>query len=129
MNDFCQLIKSSSPVRKKNKQHTTAFTLIEVIVVAVIVAVLAAVAIPLYAGYVNNSRQNIVDNTAGALATFAAASRDQGNVVSGPKTGGQKYDGAKNTTWQVPTQCNADITGNVAKITHTKGGQTASQNF
>lgn len=129
MNTFCQLIKPSSPVRKKNKKHNRAFTLIEVIVVAVIVAILAAVAIPIYAGYVNNSRQNIVDNSVGALATFAAASRDQGNVVTGPRAGGGKYTGAKNTTWQVPTQCNADITGNVAKITHTKGGQTASQNF
>ena len=105
------------------------FTLIEVIVVAVIVAILAAVAIPIYNGYVQSSRQNVVDNNAGALATFAAASRDQGNVVTGTKAGGEIYNGAETTQWQVPLQCNAALTAGKATVSHTKGGQTASQNY
>ena len=105
------------------------FTLIEVIVVAVIVAILAAVAIPIYNGYVNSSRQNVVDNNAGGLATFAAASRDNGVPVAGPMAGGGAYVGAQNTQWQVPTQCGAVLTSTLATVTHTKGGQTANQTY
>ncbi|MBD3316625.1 MAG: prepilin-type N-terminal cleavage/methylation domain-containing protein [Chitinivibrionales bacterium] len=46
------------------------FTLIEVIVVAVIIAVLSAVAIPLYNGYLRDSRRNTAENVAGSAASF-----------------------------------------------------------
>ncbi|MBD3420958.1 MAG: prepilin-type N-terminal cleavage/methylation domain-containing protein [Chitinivibrionales bacterium] len=46
------------------------FTLIEVIVVGVIITVLAAVAIPIYNGYMKDTRQKNVET----LATAAAAS-------------------------------------------------------
>jgi prepilin-type N-terminal cleavage/methylation domain-containing protein len=49
------------------------FTLVEVIVVSVIVAVLAAVAVPLYMGYLNDTRQESVDQLA---QTAAAAAND-----------------------------------------------------
>lgn len=55
-------------MRKKN-----GFTLIEVIVVAVIVAVLAAVAIPLYNGYIHDTRQDVVNNLAQTAAASANA--------------------------------------------------------
>lgn len=103
------------------------FTLIEVIVVAVIVAILAAVAIPIYNGYVQSSRQNVVDNNAGALATFCAASRDQGENATGP-TGGI-VDGALNTTWQVPKGIDVTITTNSVTVTHNAGQQSATQNY
>lgn len=45
----------------------------EVIVVAVIVAVLAGVSIPLYNGYVENSRANAAANAAGSTASFMGA--------------------------------------------------------
>jgi|WetSurMetagenome_2_1015567.scaffolds.fasta_scaffold77743_2 prepilin-type N-terminal cleavage/methylation domain-containing protein len=57
-------------MKRKNEQ---GFTLVEVIVVAVIVAVLAAVAIPLYNGYIRDSRTNVCQNNAATIAsTFTA---------------------------------------------------------
>jgi prepilin-type N-terminal cleavage/methylation domain-containing protein len=52
-------------------KRQNGFSLVEVIVVAVIVGVLAAVGIPIYAGYMRDQRQMTVDNlaeTAGATA-------------------------------------------------------------
>lgn len=49
------------------------FTLVEVIVVAVIIAVLSAVAIPLYNGYIRDSRTNTAENVAGSAASFLGA--------------------------------------------------------
>lgn len=58
----------------KTLKNQKGFTLVEVIVVAVIVLILAAVAIPLYNGYIKDSRQNVANNTAGSVASaFAAA--------------------------------------------------------
>ena len=62
---------------KKMKKNQKGFTLVEVIVVAVIVAVLAAVAIPLYMGYIKDSRINVCNNVAGSIASGAGASRQQ----------------------------------------------------
>ena len=47
------------------------FTLVEVIVVSVIVAILAAVAIPLYMGYLRDTRQQSVDQLAQSAAAAA----------------------------------------------------------
>jgi prepilin-type N-terminal cleavage/methylation domain-containing protein len=47
------------------------FTLVEVIVVAVIVLVLAAVAIPMYNGYVEGARREAVENLAETAAAAA----------------------------------------------------------
>lgn len=53
------------------KKDTKGFTLVEMIVAAVVMAILAAVAIPMYRGYVVGQQQATVDNlaqTAGAAA-------------------------------------------------------------
>jgi type IV pilus assembly protein PilE len=53
------------------KPGNKGFTLVEMIVVSLIVAILAAVAIPMYRGYIIGQRQATVDNlaqTAGAAA-------------------------------------------------------------
>ena len=57
------------------------FTLVEVIVVAVIVAVLAAVAIPLYMGYIRDSRIDVGNNVGGTLASASGATKQQNLAV------------------------------------------------
>lgn len=64
-------------MKRKNEQ---GFTLVEVIVVAVIVAVLAAVAIPLYNGYIADSRTNVCQNTAGTVAGALVAAVGRGQT-------------------------------------------------
>jgi type IV pilus assembly protein PilE len=44
------------------------FTFVEVIVASVIVAILAAVAIPIYSGYITNQRMEVVKNMAQTAA-------------------------------------------------------------
>ena len=58
-------------------KNQKGFTLVEVIVVAVIVAVLAAVAIPLYMGYIKDSRINVGNNVGGTLASAGGATTQQ----------------------------------------------------
>jgi prepilin-type N-terminal cleavage/methylation domain-containing protein len=73
--------------RRKEK----GFTLVEVIVVAVIVAVLAAVAIPLYMGYIKDSKINVANNVAGTIASAAGATIQQ-----------DKWDAAFQKDWVSP---------------------------
>jgi prepilin-type N-terminal cleavage/methylation domain-containing protein len=58
---------------QKYLKNNKGFTLVEVIVVAVIVLILAAVAIPLYQGYMRDSRRAVAASTAGAVASLAGA--------------------------------------------------------
>jgi prepilin-type N-terminal cleavage/methylation domain-containing protein len=57
------------------------FTLIEVIVVAVIVLILAAVAIPLYLGYVKDARKEVATNQASLIAEFLGANIQTGRLT------------------------------------------------
>ena len=50
-----------------------AFTLVEAIVVSAIMAILAAVAIPMYAGFIRDQQQTTVDNLAETAAAAANA--------------------------------------------------------
>jgi len=58
---------------QKYLTNNKGFTLVEVIVVAVIVLILAAVAIPLYNGYIDDSRMSVAENTAASMANAIVA--------------------------------------------------------
>lgn len=74
------------PIHHSKKR---GFTLVEVIVVAVIVAILAGVSVPLYLGYINNSRTNQATNAAGSAASFVNACNNGGNTpLAGPNIAG-----------------------------------------
>lgn len=71
------------------KKMQAGFTLVEVIVVAVIVAAMAAVAVPMYLGYVASSRKNAAANVAGSVASFCGACRNSaGKLVTPTSEGG-----------------------------------------
>jgi type IV pilus assembly protein PilE len=86
------------------------FTLVEVIVVAVIVAVLAAIAIPLYTGYIDSSRQNVVQNAAGSAASFCAASRNSGALPL-LDAANRKITGASGSSWNWPVKVTVTLGG------------------
>jgi prepilin-type N-terminal cleavage/methylation domain-containing protein len=56
-----------------HKKNNYGFSLIEAVVVAVIVAILAAVAIPIYTGFIHDQEQTTVNNLAETGAAAANA--------------------------------------------------------
>jgi prepilin-type N-terminal cleavage/methylation domain-containing protein len=120
-------------MKRKNQK---GFTLVEVIVVAVIVAVLAAVAIPLYIGYIRDANLNSATNAAGACASYLAAARNAQdttlNAAGGPPYTRQSETGTA-ITFTPPAGITFAVTGSMAAggtVTATKNGQTsASQNW
>jgi prepilin-type N-terminal cleavage/methylation domain-containing protein len=92
---------------QKLLRNNKGFTLVEVIVVAVIVLVLAAVAIPLYNGYINDSRKASAENIAGSIASSAGAATQQGG---GPAPGAVVAGGYVTMT----TPANAGVGGNIS---------------
>jgi prepilin-type N-terminal cleavage/methylation domain-containing protein len=111
------------------------FTLVEVIVVAVIVAVLAAVAIPLYMGYIKDSRINVANNTAGTVASQCGATKQQNssNVVTGTKTEGEVFsfngeNGVPNNV-MIPLGYNVTVTATGVYCNSTKDATCYSKVF
>jgi type IV pilus assembly protein PilA len=107
------MLKVNSP------KFQRGFTLVEVIVVAIIVAALAAVAIPLYNGYVTSSRNNAAANAAGSVASFMGAcvnvSTGAGPYVTGVTTSSAAGPftvtcTANGSTIQVPTGVSVHVT-------------------
>jgi prepilin-type N-terminal cleavage/methylation domain-containing protein len=115
------------------------FTLVEVIVVAVIVAVLAAVAIPLYMGYIRDSRINVCNNVAGTVASACGATRQQDTLKEAnfpaSTSGGSKITftglNSVNNVIEIP----ADYTVNIASATgtvtcaHSSGGSSRTYTY
>ena len=107
------------------------FTLVEVIVVAVIVAVLAAVAIPLYIGYVNDSRINQCENAAGSVASFCGACVNQGGTVADAAyaPNANITCTANTTTIRIPADVTVTVTNGapgVVTASHADGGASAN---
>ena len=123
---------------KKLRRNQKGFTLVEVIVVAVIVAILAAVASPLYLGYVRDSRINQCENAAGSVASFCGACANisgtispTGDVASGATiTCTNPANAANNTTMIVPARITVNISSatspGVVTATHIDGGASAN---
>jgi type IV pilus assembly protein PilE len=109
---------------QKYLKNNKGFTLVEVIVVAVIVLILAAVAIPLYQGYVRDSRNAAAENIAGSIAGLAGAALQSGatglvQAGTAPNIfittqGGNFGDGAQVL---VPLGFQAAIAGGIVTVT------------
>lgn len=80
------------------------FTLVEVIVVSVIVAVLALVGVQIYFGYVNESRLQVLDNTAGNAATYLNAADNLGELdgLAPTLSGALVWSTQNGATFQAP---------------------------
>lgn len=110
------------------KMNNKGFTLVEVIVVAVIVAVLAAVAIPLYNGYINDSRLNVAENIGGSVASACGATVQQNLVVpegthTGPTAIAFPSVTGETNNIQVPDDFEVIITATTAQCTYDPGGK------
>ena len=117
-------------MKRKNEQ---GFTLVEVIVVAVIVAVLAAVAIPLYNGYIRDSRTNVCQNNAATIASSFTAKLAQNANFSVPASGtsltiNAETPGAEPTTITLPTGYSFAASGGVVTV-NGPGGSSATCNY
>jgi prepilin-type N-terminal cleavage/methylation domain-containing protein len=130
---FSHILKGGSMKKRKNEQ---GFTLVEVIVVAVIVAVLAAVAIPLYNGYIRDSRTNVCQNNAATIASsFTAKIAQNGNfattaaTLSGNNiTIASEVTGGPNSTIVLPKGYTFSATATAVTV-NGPGNSTASVNY
>ena len=68
MESLTHELKSGSRIMKA--RHEAGFTLIELMIAVAIVAVLSMVAIPLYSGYIDTSRQGVLVNNLSLIEIF-----------------------------------------------------------
>ena len=112
-------------------KNQKGFTLVEVIVVAVIVAVLAAVAIPLYNGYIFDSRTNVCENTAASIASAFTAAVQQDATFDGTVQSGAvqvtvpSQAGGPANTLDIPADYTSVIDATTVTVTG-PGGTTST---
>lgn len=122
------------PKMMKNRK---GFTLVEVIVVAVIVAVLAAVAIPLYLGYVESSKANVANNLAGSAASYLAAAKNTGadmSIFTTPLAASSSWSytptGAKQAvTFICPAKCTVTVTSTGVTVSYDGNHSTGNYSY
>ncbi len=121
-------------MKRSIKTMKKGFTLVEVIVVAVIVAILAAVAIPIYQGYVNDSNKDQASNTAGSVASFCGACAAKGGTCASVTTTTPNEvtcpagDGTAKISIPTGTTLTLTTTG-TKNVTATRGGQTSDKYY
>jgi prepilin-type N-terminal cleavage/methylation domain-containing protein len=126
-------------IMSHNSRKEKGFTLVEVIVVAVIVAVLAAVAIPLYMGYIRDSRINVCNNVAGSVASACGATRQQDTTLEanfdGTYSGGAiiTFPGLNSVNNVIDIPSDFTVTVSTANGTvlcnHTSGGSSRTYTY
>lgn len=116
-------------MKTTNKKINKGFTLVEVIVVAVIVAILAAVAIPIYQGYVDDSNKDQASNTAGSVASFCGACAAKGGacaeVAATATAPAQVSCPASTATIGIPTGTSLTLDATAKTVTASRGAQTS----
>lgn len=103
------------------------FTLVEVIVVSVIVAVLALAAVQIYIGYVNESRLQVLDNTAGTAATYLNAANNLGELEGLAPTlyGAGVWSTQNGATFQAPAGVTVTIDDGAGTVVASMDGYSS----
>lgn len=115
--------------------NNSGYTIIEVIVVGTIIAILALSMVQIYAGYVESSKQQVVQNSAATAATYLIAAINLGvdivtdldqelegdNEWSTPSAGG-----GSSSTFRAPAGVVVTIDNNSGTVSATLGKHSST---